>query len=1035
MRPNSRAKYLRAMDGVTPTQVDPASLLGSGSWQNIPMPQVGMQDGGELHAADGGVFKTLRGYFGGQKTATDRRMAAAEGTPQPAPQPQPAPDPRVTATNPAGIQFKTGGELRLHSGGPDTGGHRSPLDGLADLHSFMGEGVEGLSNMLPSMNSFLPAPSQNASPARFERSTLPNGSVLQRQVSYQLPNGSNQPVMPQAAPTQPAPTAQPQVTQSGQPVAMPGYAQRQGFTPSVPAPAPAPAAPSLRDTAPQQPWRTDSRVLHDSSGAVSSVVDEPIYRSGTSFSDQPNAIKKPMPTGTISMKDWSAPGRSTGQPNAQNMDAANNMALRQQPQQYASVGDANDSLSRRTVKMKAGGDLRTGHGGVVPGKGKGDKIPAKYEPGEFVVSNDMLAAKPSLRGELRALRKKVLAAKGMTVAQADAKVVGYGDENLHHSSPVGDGHRGRSVSPDDHHGPHQVSLRALHGADWAALTQRELAKGQDIIDSYSGIRGAEAQGLVRDAEKLIQQPAAEVARGASTAPVDRATPKFTMGPSANLEPSAAGVVRDKLVGSGADWRTAGGKIAAKGESALGTLGTGIRQLGGLAKVAAIPTAAYELYRDFKKPETDYGDVALHGTDAAAGLALLSPAAPAAGLYLGGRALWEGGKALRDYMNKPDAPAQVAQPKAAQPQAAQPQAAAAQPQDANAAMMAKFAAEHPELNANQGPVQLGATRNVDPGSGTMEMYTKGSSDTPGWTTVSTPEAKVQANALRMQYAQDADSNAARSRADTARQLAYFEKQNAGGVDKYSHLPFKVAAQLRAAEMQADATRAGHEVQREGHAVQREGNQLNYDASVLNHKLTRDATLRRLDYEMGKDRRDFNVGRADKAKEQRLAGDKAWDDHASTLFQTVDKESGKPIPDAKRIADYTAATDETIKGMIEALSKSGDPQKIAYAQTLSKNGRSALDDEDRANMTKRFKLMELHRQSYGMTPLSSSGPSTNDLRKYANMRPQAGNVIQQRMEFVDEAGNPTGASVPNVNLEYGPDANHFFPNWGQQNNSLR
>ena len=30
--------------------------------------------------------------------------------------------------------------------------------------------------------------------------------------------------------------------------------------------------------------------------------------------------------------------------------------------------------------------------GDVPGEGKGDKIPAKYEPGEFVVSNAMLDA-------------------------------------------------------------------------------------------------------------------------------------------------------------------------------------------------------------------------------------------------------------------------------------------------------------------------------------------------------------------------------------------------------------------------------------------------------------------------------------------------------------------------------------------------------------------------------------------------------------------------------------------------------------------
>jgi len=159
----------------TGTQVDPASLLGAGSWQNIAMPQ--LKHGGEIHAAEG-FFGSLRDYFGGQKNVTAKRMATAEGTQQPAPPPPPPVNPRVTAENPAGIQFKHGG-----------------------------------------------------------------------------------------------------------------------------------------------------------------------------------------------------------------------------------------------------GTLRTGHGGVVPGTGKGDKIAAKYEPGEFVVSNAMLDAKPSLRGELRQLRKTVLAKKGMTPAMADAKAV------------------------------------------------------------------------------------------------------------------------------------------------------------------------------------------------------------------------------------------------------------------------------------------------------------------------------------------------------------------------------------------------------------------------------------------------------------------------------------------------------------------------------------------------------------------------------------------------------------------------------------
>lgn len=62
-------------------------------------------------------------------------------------------------------------------------------------------------------------------------------------------------------------------------------------------------------------------------------------------------------------------------------------------------------------------------GGQVPGRGEGDKVPALYEPGEFVVSNDMLNQAPGLRESLHNLRAQTLAAQGKTVAEADAGVM------------------------------------------------------------------------------------------------------------------------------------------------------------------------------------------------------------------------------------------------------------------------------------------------------------------------------------------------------------------------------------------------------------------------------------------------------------------------------------------------------------------------------------------------------------------------------------------------------------------------------------
>lgn len=91
-----------------------------------------------------------------------------------------------------------------------------------------------------------------------------------------------------------------------------------------------------------------------------------------------------------------------------------------------------------TLAFKHGGALRTGKGGVVPGSGKGDKIDAKYEPGEFVVSNDMLDMAPGLREHLHELRGKALAAKGITPEQADAKAVKGGAIRAMHGIQTAD---------------------------------------------------------------------------------------------------------------------------------------------------------------------------------------------------------------------------------------------------------------------------------------------------------------------------------------------------------------------------------------------------------------------------------------------------------------------------------------------------------------------------------------------------------------------------------------------------------------------
>ena len=83
-------------------------------------------------------------------------------------------------------------------------------------------------------------------------------------------------------------------------------------------------------------------------------------------------------------------------------------------------GGALNPANALKAREKAAG-LRDG--GQVPGTGTGDKIPALYTPGEFVVSKAMLKRSPGLRDALHELRADTLAAEGKTVEEADAEAV------------------------------------------------------------------------------------------------------------------------------------------------------------------------------------------------------------------------------------------------------------------------------------------------------------------------------------------------------------------------------------------------------------------------------------------------------------------------------------------------------------------------------------------------------------------------------------------------------------------------------------
>lgn len=823
---------------------------------------------------------------------------------------------------PTGLALRDGGE-----GGLVTGGHRGLFDSASSLLDDWGittpEHVAG-------------TPTTWSGGAR---------------AAYQRPQVTMAPVAPPAAP---APVAPP---------AAPSYPQRQGFTTPTPqlrayttaAPGTASAQNDANAWAGTTPLKAPTH--QESNAAFSPAAPNGLRYSANQFGD------------AAAQKEWSTPGRSTGRPNAQDMVAAGGFAQRDaaklaqvkssgsfiQPAQTSTapysgpvsgLPGAPGSFKANTAGLRRGGELQTGHGGVVPGKGKGDKIPAKYEPGEFVVSNDMLRADPGLRGELRSLRKRVLAAKGMTPEQADAKAMNNG-KGIRAQLSLGDTYLGGG-SPEDK----AAALRGAYAARSGAPDPRVMTQGVDGVagpgQKYPG-RAVVPQGVtpqMSDARGVATT--ADAGRGFSAGPTNlgRDAGTINMGSDGNATRG-----RFAMVAQPADPRVVDvdsrvvPEAAPKTMRPMGPNAGPPRPPGGyragqalakVARVAPVLAGGYELASGMD--EGDGWKMAKGVGDMAAGAALATPLAPAAGAYLGLRGAYEGAKALApvvsDYFMKRNHPDMF--PSENKPAA--PAAAPAAPQNfeaANAAKLAAFAASEKA----EAP-KLGDLRNVDPEAGTQDVFTQGV-----WRTVSTPEAKAQRLRDAADWKQEQADNAVQHRADMDRQVAYFEKQNAGG-DKYANMPIKTAAAMRVADAQAASQMAQAQLQANT-SLRTTG--MNNETQLMGNKMTNAFNMRKFQVEQGNKNREYELDVAkygtDTADKNRAASEssaKAMNERMERMWRT--NVDGKDVPDTAKIGRYTQNVQATMPDFIARLLKENTPAARAKAEDIKVRGAAALNDAD-------------------------------------------------------------------------------------------
>ncbi|WP_157667124.1 MULTISPECIES: hypothetical protein [unclassified Acidovorax] len=333
--------------------------------------------------------------------------------------------------------------------------------------------------------------------------------------------------------------------------------------------------------------------------------------------------------------------------------------------------------------------IRFQDGGHVPGTGRGDKIPAKYEPGEFVVSNDMIDDNPGLREQLSGLRAETLAARGKTVEEADAKALRYhgglrggeyGQETRNEELPAAHA-GGRDFQRLDGQSNHVLHSRGgdTQGVRNAQVTLRAVEGfgGSADPDFWRGnpnpLQGSQANQSLLDAARQridpVQSAAAQAAPEGPSArptaplppdaaaaydasPEGRATKaqalKDTRGyfqgnpsaaPTGTAPPANTPSTASKWFGAADDWKKfasgpadsphKSGRMTAPG--APGWLG----KAGGAVQGVMGAKNAYDGIQ-----EGDAWKAGVGAADAVAGAALFTPAAPVAGAYLGLRGAWD-----------------------------------------------------------------------------------------------------------------------------------------------------------------------------------------------------------------------------------------------------------------------------------------------------------------------------------------------------------------------------------------------------------
>ena len=614
----------------------------------------------------------------------------------------------------------------------------------------------------------------------------------------------------------------------------------------------------------------------------------------------------------------------------------------------------------REIRFQNGGNLRTGMGGHVPGEGKGDKIDAKYEPGEFVVSNDMLDMAPGLREQLHGLRGQALAAKGMTPEEADAKAIVPGGlravDGLEANKFAGDWLKRPEGGPTE-----------FTKATAAANAERVARAGLDEL----GGKGGYADHFKPEAAAPASKGALRAAAAANSlgkvlrvaAPAMEAKDVYDVA----SDPNSTKIDVGTQVAEGSA-KLASAALGAKGGAVLGApLGPVGAAVGGLAGGAAGYFGGEKLIGGLRS---------LTGSDprspdeqiSARAQTLRAPAAPA---------------------QAPAAPAQASTTSAQAP----------------------------------APAQLGDSRNTDEHAGTMEVFTKGNGNIAGWTTVSTPAAK-EARALRnQQYEQRQRQNFEdATTGPLGWKTREAERQAREDAAKPMYINARKAFnEARGQDMNLRGQMAQIEASRANNAATNAATLRGQDMGLQERRVASQSAAATAQRAQENDDRKFKmdvarlgIETANKNRDDKRAAESAFDKRIEGLVG-VDKD-GKP--DAAAAAQVRNAAiahmDARTAEARELLAK--DPNNKSAQATLElidRLGVGALGDEDLHEFLMGARVNRLAQENDGVWFNPWAGKATNTNVPARSLR------LKENMFLPNQYVTDNGQSIPASAVEANPD----------------